>query len=119
VFLFIHIFFIIFSFVSFNTRFFLRQFRPEWLQKKWMKIAPHIIDTGLLLSGVALVYQEQWLQREHGWVISKLVILLFYIVFGVLAMRGQGVKRWLAYGAAIACFATIFQIAITKTGFVA
>lgn len=113
-----HILFIIFSFVSFNGRFFLALKQSEWLQKKWMKIAPHIIDTGLLLSGVALVYHEQWLAREHGWIISKLIVLLFYVLFGIVAMRSQGAKRWLAYAASIACFAAIFTIAMTKTGFI-
>ncbi len=117
-FLAIHILFIVLSFVSFNSRFFLAQFQSPWLQKKWLKIAPHVIDTGLLLSGVALVYHEQWWQREHGWIISKLMILIVYVVLGVIAMRSQGVKRWLSYVAALACFAAIFTIAVTKTGFV-
>jgi len=118
VFLPIHLFFIVLSFVSFNGRFFLLQIQSDWLQKKWPKIAPHVIDTALLLSGVALVYHGQWLEREHGWIISKLIILVVYVLLGIIAMRSRGLKRWVAYLSAIACFAAIFTIAMTKTGFV-
>ncbi len=117
-FLSLHIFFIILSFVSFNGRFLLAQIQSDWLQKKWLKITPHIIDSGLLLSGVALVYHGQWLQREHGWIISKLMVLVVYIVLGVMAMRSQGTKRWLCYFAALGCFAAIFAFAVTKTAFI-
>jgi len=103
----IHLFFVVLSFASFTGRMGLTQIKPEWLQKKWLKIAPHIIDTCLLLSGVALVFYGQWLDKEHGWIISKLIILIAYVILGVIAMRSQGMKRWLAFCAAIACFISI------------
>jgi len=114
----IHLFFVVLSFVSFSGRMGLSQFKSEWLQQTWLKIAPHIIDTGLLLSGVTLVFYGQWLDKEYGWIISKLTLLIVYIILGVIAMRSQGAKRWLVFLGAIACYIGIFVIAITKHGFI-
>lgn len=114
----LHIVFIFASLASFVGRVALSEFKAELLQTKLFKVAPHIIDTLLLLSGVILVFQGDWFSREWGWIASKFLLLLAYIVFGVITMHGSGIKRWLAFVAAIACFASIFVIAISKQGFI-
>lgn len=114
----IHIIFILLSFTSFFSRFALSIIKPELLQKKIIKIAPHIIDTLLLISGVTLVFQGNWLAGEFGWIISKLILLISYIILAVMAMRLKGSKRWFAFAAAIACYVYIFVIAISKHGFI-
>lgn len=114
----IHIIFILTSAVSFIGRIMLAEFKPEILQKKIVKIAPHVIDTILFLSGIGLVVQGSWMNAEHGWIVSKVILLLCYIILGVVAMRLSGIKRWLAFTGAIACYGLIFSIAITKNGFI-
>lgn len=113
----IHLIFIFSSFISFTFRIALSVFKPELLQNKLIKIAPHVIDTFLLISGFALVMQGNWLDGEYGWITSKFILLLGYIGFGVLAMRLKGINRWVSFIAAIACFIAIFITAITKNGF--
>ncbi len=114
----LHLLFIFASFFSFSGRIALSVFKPALLQLKLIKIAPHIIDTLLLLSGFTLVIQGSWMNTEHGWITSKFILLLIYIALGVMAMRLTGPKRWIAFVAAIACFISIFIIAITKNGFI-
>ncbi len=114
----IHIVFILTSFGSFIVRMALSELKPEILQRKLFKIAPHVIDTLLLLTGIVLVFQGRWLEGEYGWIISKFLVLLLYVIFGVTAMRHTGAARWLAFVAAIACFAYIFVVAISKQGFI-
>jgi len=114
----IHLIFILASFVSFSGRIALSVLKPEWLQNKILKIAPHVIDTILLISGITLVIQGNWLEGEYGWILSKFVLLLGYIAFGVMAMRLNGIKRWIAFAAAITFYIFIFIIAITKHGFI-
>ncbi len=114
----IHLIFIFSSFISFNGRIALSVFKPVLLQNKLIKIAPHVIDTLLLLSGFTLVFQGNWLDGEYGWIISKFILLLGYVGLGVLAMRLKGVNRWVAFVAAIICFIAIFITAITKNGFI-
>ncbi|MCK5831200.1 MAG: SirB2 family protein [Methylococcales bacterium] len=114
----IHLIFILTSFVSFSGRFALSIIKPEILQNKILKIMPHVIDTILLVSGITLVFQGNWLEGEFGWIASKLTLLIGYIILGVVAMRSkEGVKRWMAFGGALFCYISIFIIAITKNGF--
>ena len=114
----IHMLFILLSVGSFISRIMLAQFKPDILRAKVLKIAPHVIDTILLLSGIALVFQGNWMAGEYGWIISKLIMLFAYIGFGVMAMRSTGIKRWSAFVLALACFGYIISIAITKHGFI-
>lgn len=114
----IHLFFIVTSLLSFSGRFTLSFLKPELLRNKLLKIAPHIIDTILLLSGITLVIQGNWLDGDFGWIGSKLMLLVGYIVLGVVAMRAENLtKRWLAFFGAVGCFVGIFVIAISKNGF--
>jgi len=114
----IHITFISTSFISFVLRIGLSQFKPEILKTKILNIIPHIIDTGLLLSGIGLVLQGNWLEGEFGWIASKITLLFCYIILGVIAMHYFGVKRWLAFCGAVSCYILIFIIAVTKNGFI-
>lgn len=114
----IHFIFIFTSLASFAGRMGMSVFTPDLLKNKFVKVAPHIIDTILLLSGITLIVQGNWIAGEYGWILSKVILLLAYITLGVMAMRCKGVKRWLAFVGAIASFIGIFIIAITKNGFV-
>jgi len=114
----VHLIFIFSSLISFVSRIGLSVFKPALLQNKIVKIAPHVIDTFLLLSGITLVIQGNWLDAESGWILSKIILLFAYVGFGVMAMRMKDSKRWIAFAAAIICFVSIFIIAITKNGFI-
>jgi len=114
----LHLLFVLLTISSFVARIFLAEFKPEILQAKALKILPHIIDTVLLLSGLALVFQGDWLDGEMGWIISKVVLLVAYVGLGVVAMRSSGIKRWIAFAGAVAAFATIAMIAVTKHGLI-
>jgi uncharacterized membrane protein SirB2 len=114
----IHILFALTSFVSFVGRVVLSELKSSLLTTKLFKIAPHVIDTGLLLSGMTLVIQRNWLVGEHyHWIISKLIILFVYVGLGVLTMRSAGVKRWGSFAGALVCYGYILSVAITKQSF--
>lgn len=116
--LFIHIIFVLLSFISFVSRVALSEFKPEILTAKFFKIGPHVIDTFLLVSGISLVVRGDWIESgEYGWIISKFIVLLAYIGLGVFVMRSTGAKRWLAFAGALACYGYILSVAITKHGF--
>jgi uncharacterized membrane protein SirB2 len=113
-----HMLFILLSVGSFIARIMLVQLKPAWLQPKIAKIAPHVIDTILLLSGIGLVFQGNWMAGEYGWILTKLVMLIAYIGLGVVAMRSVGIKRWGAFILALVCFGYIISVAVTKHGFI-
>ncbi len=110
----IHIFFVLFSFFSFVSRVMLSEFKPDFLQKKWIKIAPHVVDTVLIISGITLVIQASWLSAQHDWLVGKLLVLCIYIGLGILTMRKRGKTRWLAFTATVACYVYIMVVAISK-----
>jgi uncharacterized membrane protein SirB2 len=110
----LHLTFILLSVFSFVGRVILSETHPAILKQKLFKIAPHIIDTALLLSGITLIFQGGWLSSDYGWIIAKIIALLGYIGLGVVVMHNRGTVRWLAFIGAMACFVYIGIVAVTK-----
>ena len=83
-------------------------------QQKLVKILPHVVDTLLLVLGVAMAYQLS-LSPFSGWLAAKLVGLLAYIGFGVLTMRG-GTRRMQVVGlvGALGSVGYIFAVAFSR-----
>jgi len=97
---------------------------PERLQQRWVKVAPHVVDTILLASAIALVWPLGGLGtiRAQSWLVAKIVALLAYIVLGSIALKRGSTReiRVAAFFAAIAVFAYIVCVAVVKSawGFV-
>ncbi len=86
------------------------------LTRRWVKIAPHFIDTLLLLSGVTLVIHYRIYPTEQSWLAAKLLALVVYIVVGSIALkRGKTrVIRVTAFFAALMVFAYMLAVANTR-----
>lgn len=110
----LHLLFVALVVISFFGRVYLVQFKPALLANKWIKIAPHVLATLLLLTGIGLVFEGHWLEASYGWIVAKFVLMLAFIGFGLLTMKMQGEKRWYAFGAAVFCLLYIFKLAFTK-----
>ena len=87
------------------------------LQRRITRIAPHVIDTLFLASGVALVVMIELPLLQSGWLLAKLAGLAIYIGLGMIALRfGRSAEvRMLAFVAAVATFAYITGVAVTKS----
>jgi uncharacterized membrane protein SirB2 len=82
---------------------------------KWMRIAPHIVDTLLLAFGVALAVTMSLSPSANGWLMAKIAGLVAYIGFGVLTMRASSRPvKILSFVAAIASVGYIFAVAHSK-----
>lgn len=114
----IHIVLALTSFFGFITRVVLSEVNSEFLQHKWLKISPHVIDTLLLVSGITLVFQGNWLAGEYGWLTAKIIALLGYIGLGVLVMHRRGTVRWIALAGSVTCYTYILMVAISKNPFI-
>ena len=110
----IHMLLVVLSFAGFAGRVIVAEINPHVFKQKWIRILPHVIDTLLLLSGIALVFIGSWFSADYGWIIAKFIALLFYIGLGMLAIRSQGKIRWLAFTGAILCFLYIARVAVSK-----
>lgn len=86
------------------------------LQARVSRIAPHIIDTVLLVSAVVLVSRWGWMVLQQPWLITKIVALLVYIALGMIALREGRVMavRIGAWLAAMLVFFYIVTVAMTK-----
>jgi uncharacterized membrane protein SirB2 len=110
----IHLCFALLSFSSFIGKVTVSELKPELLKQKAFKIAPHVIDSILLLSGITLVFLGDWLSGNFGWIIAKLLALIAYIALGIVTMKSTGTSKWYAFAGAIACFMYIGMVAVTK-----
>lgn len=87
------------------------------LQARWVKIAPHVIDTLLLTLGMVLMVLLSFWPQQQPWLAAKLVALLAYIGLGTVAIkRGSTPRvRALAALAAVATFAYMLGTAIRQS----
>ncbi len=93
------------------------------LQRRLAKVLPHVIDTVLLGSAIAMLQQLRLWPTEAPWLFAKLVALLLYIGLGMIALRfGQTrSRRAAAVCAALLTAAYILSVAYSKSalGFIA
>ncbi|WP_297921724.1 SirB2 family protein [uncultured Agitococcus sp.] len=84
------------------------------LQAKWVKITPHVIDTLLLVSAIAMLVV---LQQFPAWVHVKITLLIVYIGLGLMAFKKaktQGQKLTFLL-AAVAVYVFLISVALTKS----
>lgn len=87
-----------------------------WRQRRWVKIAPHVVDTLLLASAIGLALAVRQYPFVHGWLTAKLLALVGYIVLGSIALK-YGATRTVRLGAwlaALAVFGYIVAVAVTR-----
>lgn len=87
---------------------------PEWLHLRWVRILPHVVDTVLLGSAIALSWRLAQYPFVHDWLTAKVLLLLLYIVLGSLALkrlRGTGAAATVLL-AALATYALIIFTAL-------
>lgn len=86
------------------------------LQQRWVRIAPHVIDTLLLASALIMVYWSAQYPFAQNWLTAKVIALLAYIGLGTIALkRGKTrVVRIGAFSGAVLVFAYIVGVALTR-----
>ncbi|WP_115720274.1 SirB2 family protein [Gallaecimonas mangrovi] len=84
---------------------------------RWLKVAPHIIDTALLAVGVWLAWQLGQYPFKDNWLTAKVVALVLYIALGTIAIkRGRTAQtRVLAAIGAVLVFLYIVGVAVYKS----
>lgn len=87
--------------------------------KRWVRIVPHVNDTVLLASGVALVVITHFypFTPQGAWLTEKLFGVIIYIVLGFIALgrrpRSQQV-RWIAFLLGLVVIYIVIKLATTK-----
>lgn len=97
-------------------RFILSLKRSALLQRKFLKIAPHVVDTLLLLSAVGLMITINQYPFVTPWLTEKFIGILAYIALGVMALKGRTLAlRVFAFVGALGWLVLVVKVAITKT----
>jgi uncharacterized membrane protein SirB2 len=77
------------------------------LNARLVRIAPHVVDTVLLGSAVALAGMSGQYPFQQGWLTAKVLALFAYIVVGSIAL-----KRGRTYGARAGAFGLALALAL-------
>lgn len=111
----IHLAMVVASVAGFLLRFGLRFAAPGLLQSRFSRTVPHIVDTLLLASAIAMVLIA-W-PGVPGWIRAKIAGLLVYIVAGSYALKRahQPAAIAIAFLVAIAAIAYIVATAYAKS----
>ena len=110
-----HIIFIIISILLFNYRFLLKILNKT--VPKLLKIIPHINDTFLLVTGISLAYLANFNPVEQPWLMAKIIALVLYIVFGMVALKKSGIQSIIGYILAVLMIVFMIFTAINKMPF--
>jgi uncharacterized membrane protein SirB2 len=102
------------SYLLFTLRGWWRWRDSPMLRQAWVRVLPHVVDSGLLASAIALAWQLGVTPVNSRWLAAKIVALLFYIGFGMLAFRfGKAPAICFgAYGLAQLMFLYIVSVAV-------
>jgi uncharacterized membrane protein SirB2 len=111
-----HMLFIALSVSFLAVRFLLSLKAPALLQKKFFKIAPHVVDTFLLLTAIGLMVTIQQYPFQTPWLTDKVFGLFAYIGLATMALKGRTLMmRWLGFIGALSWLVLVARVAITKT----
>jgi len=85
------------------------------LRVRWVRVLPHVVDTGLLASAVAMAIMTRQYPLVAGWLTVKVLALVCYIGLGMIALRfgrtrGERLTAWV--GAQLVFF-YIVAVALT------
>jgi len=89
------------------------------MRQRWVKIVPHLVDSVLLASAIALAIILEQYPFVDSWLTAKVLALLLYIGLGFVALKyGRNkAERLSAWLAAQAVFAYIVLVAINHNPF--
>jgi len=88
----------------------------QWVRSRASRVLPHVVDTVLLASAVALAVALRISPLAAPWLLAKIVGLCAYVGLGTVALRFGRSRRirigaWLA---ALLAFTYIVSVAFVK-----
>jgi uncharacterized membrane protein SirB2 len=87
------------------------------LERRWVRVLPHVVDTVLLASAIALAVMLKQYPLAEPWLTAKVAGLVLYIALGMVGLR-YGATRRIRTGAWIAAqavFLYIVAVALTRS----
>lgn len=114
----LHVTLALVSIIFFLVRFSAREVGAGFVHRKPIKIAPHVIDTLLLITGFTLAGMMRFSPGDHPWLMGKLILIVVYIGFGIAAMKSAATGKRMTFAALALCtFIGIMLLAFLKPYF--
>lgn len=111
----LHVTCVVLSLSLLFVRFFWQLKGSPMLDKKWVKVVPHVVDTFLLLTAATLCVLISQYPFVQPWLTEKFIAVLAYIAMGVMALKGRTkALRAVALVGALGWIAMIGKLAVTK-----
>jgi uncharacterized membrane protein SirB2 len=83
----VHVGCVVLSGVGFAARGALMLADSPLLATRVVRVTPHVVDTLLLASAIALAAIARWSPLAHPWLAAKIAALVAYIALGAIALR--------------------------------
>lgn len=111
----LHVASVVLSLGLFGVRFAWSCAAPARLELAWVRILPHVIDTVLLASAIALTMMLHQYPFRDAWLTAKVLALVVYIGSGSFALKRARTRRGrgIAIGIAVASVTYIIAVALT------
>lgn len=83
---------------------------------RWLRVLPHVVDTVLLGSALAMVAIARLWPHQQPWLATKIALLVVYVILGTLALGRARTQlgRRMAFAGALLAFAWIVGVALTR-----
>lgn len=113
----LHIACVVLSASGFFLRGLWMLYESPYLQRPAARMLPHLVDTILLGSAIAMAVLSSQYPFTATWLTAKLAGLLIYIGCGTMALkRGRSkARRAVFFAAALAALAYIVSVALTRS----
>lgn len=114
-----HVAAVIVSFALFFLRGLWMMAAPQCLAERWVRVVPHVIDTVLLASAIALAVVSGQYPFEQPWLTAKVLALVVYILLGTVAIRRGRTRRMriVAWILALTVFGYMVAVARARVPF--
>jgi len=112
----LHLSLVITSVAFFAWRFYLVTKKSQMVDKKWLKVLPHVIDSLLLLSAIWLCFLIRQYPIADAWLSQKLLAVILYIVFGYYTLKKADSmrQRYVGFGFCVLSLFFAAHTAVTK-----
>jgi uncharacterized membrane protein SirB2 len=80
------------------------------LERRWVRVVPHVNDTVLLAAGAWMAVLMRQVPGVSPWLTAKVVALVVYVGLGTVALRRRRLSAWIA---AQVVFVYIVAVALT------
>lgn len=114
----IHLFMIACSVLLFVVRYVLMMVDSDLRNKAFLKRVPHVVDSAMLLSGIALIFITGFIPFTGAapWLTEKLTCVMVYIALGFVTLNNgkNKVFKTFAFLGALGWLMVAAKIAVTK-----